>query len=490
MVPRRPGGRPIGAMGRGLAMADELWRLTARAAKDLLDRREVAPIEMVEACARRIEQVDGAVNAAVTRCFDRARDQARRLEASAERGLLGGLPILVKDLSNVAGVRSTQGSPIFADHVPDRSDLMVERLEAEGAIVMGKSNTPEFGAGANTFNEVFGKTLNPWNTDMTCGGSSGGAAVALATGQVPLATGSDLGGSLRTPASFCSVVGFRPSPGRCPAGPRVDPFENMGVVGPMARNVGDVALMLDAMAGHDPEDPLSYDRPAQTYRQAAERPTWPGRIGFSLDLGFSPLDPRVRNALEGMAAVFAANGVTVSEDIPDLSPARDIFQTLRAANFATSKRGLLKSHRAQLKPEVIWNIEKGLALGMEEIADAQLARGDLVHRMTRWFESNDLLVCPAAMAPPFDVEIRYLEEVDGVRFDNYVDWMMLALVFTPTSCPALSLPCSFTEDGLPVGLQLIAPPRREDLLLSYAAALENVLQLPEATPIDPRGAGA
>ncbi len=471
-------------------MDEALWRLGARAAKVLLERGEIAPVDLVEACAGRIEAVDGAVNAAVTRCFDRARAHAKRLENTPERGLLGGLPILVKDLSNVAGVRSTQGSPIFAEHVPERSDIMVEQLEARGAIVMGKSNTPEFGAGANTFNEVFGKTRNPWNTAMTCGGSSGGAAVALATGQVPLATGSDLGGSLRTPASFCSVVGFRPSPGRCPAGPRVDPFETMGVNGPMARTVGDAGLMLDAMAGLHPEDPLSYPAPARSYREAAETPRWPARIGFSFDLGISPLDSRVRAALQHVAGLFEANGVAVDESVPDLADAPALFQTLRAAGYATARRDLLRRHRDLLKPEVVWNIEKGLALSMDEIADAQLARGALVRRMNAWFADHDLLVCPVAMAPPFDVDIRYLEEVEGVRFDNYVEWMRLALVFTPSGCPAISLPCGFTDDGLPVGLQLVGPPRREDLVLSAAAALEEALELPEATPIDPRGGTA
>ena len=258
--------------------SEELVQMTATEAVQRLRSREIAPIELVEASLARIEKVEPAINALPTVCAERARAHARKLEGTppAEgRGWLGGLPVAIKDLIEVEGVRTTYGSPVYADHIPQRSDILVEQLEARGAIVIGKSNTPEFGAGANTFNEVFGKTLNPWDTRMSCAGSSGGSAVALATGEVWLATGSDLGGSLRTPASFCSVVGLRPSTGRVPVAPREMSFDNLSVDGPMARTVADLALLLDAMVGLHLADPLSYPAPAESYAAAAERRALP-----------------------------------------------------------------------------------------------------------------------------------------------------------------------------------------------------------------------
>ncbi|MEO5695058.1 MAG: amidase family protein, partial [Usitatibacter sp.] len=267
----------------------DLFRRSAREVSGLLRRREVSPVEAVHAALERIAATDGALNAVPTVCAERALAHARRIESEGTAGRppawLGGLPIVVKDLNDVAGVRTTYGSPLFADHVPEASDVMVETLEANGAVVVGKANTPEFGHGANTYNEVFGKTRNPWNTAMTCGGSSGGSAVAVATGQAWLATGSDLGCSLRTPAAFCSVVGLRPSPGRVARSRVRLPFDTLWVQGPLARDVGDVALMLDAMSGHHPADPLSMDAPRTPFRAALEQPVAPRRVAYSRDLG-------------------------------------------------------------------------------------------------------------------------------------------------------------------------------------------------------------
>jgi amidase len=471
----------------------ELWRLTAREMVDLLRRREVRPSEAVEIAADRIAATNGAVNAMVTLCLERAQDVAKHLEQKGfpedpGPGYLYGLPISVKDLNDVAGVRTTLGSPIYADNLASESDLMVQALEGNGAIVVGKSNTPEFGAGANTFNEVFGATLNPWHTGMNCGGSSGGAAVNLATGQVWLATGSDLGGSLRIPASFCSVIGFRPSPGRCPHGTTTTalPFNDLPVVGPMARNVGDVALMLDAMAGQYARDPLSMPPPVEPFQAAAGRQTPPRRVGWSATLGVAPVEEEVARICEAAARRFSDLGTQVEEACPDLAGAQEMFQVLRAAIFIASHRGHMENHRDQLKPEVIWNYEKGAALTADEVAAAQLARGRIYGNMCEFFETYDLLLTPTVMSPPFDVNIRYLTEVAGVSFDNYVDWLMHTFVITPTSCPAVSVPCGFTESGLPVGLQIVAPPRGEAALLSAAAAFEAVLGLAAEVPIDPR----
>lgn len=470
---------------------EDLIRLTAREAVGLLKKGAVSPLELIAAAERRISRVEPEVNALPTLCLDRARERAARLmqdpPSDPPPGYLYGLPVAIKDLVEVAGVRTTYGSPIYAGHVPVRSDYSVEHLEANGAVVIAKSNTPEFGAGANTFNEVFGATRNPWNTAMTCGGSSGGAAVALATGEVWLAEGSDLGGSLRIPASFCSVVGLRPSPGRVARGPKVLPFDTLAVCGPMGRNAGDVALLLDAQAGRHPGDPLSLPVPPRPYVEAVDRPWKPRRIGFSPDLGIAPVDPEVKEICRQAAEAWAGTGVTVEQACPDFREAEAVFQVLRAALFAARFEPLLKAHRDLLKPEIIWNIEQGLALTAEKIGWAERMRGELLHRTVAFFERYDLLLCPAVVAPPFDITLRYLTEVDGKAFDSYIGWLVMTFALTLTACPAMSVPCGFTRSGLPVGLQMLAPPWREDLLLGAAARFER-LPLPLcATPIDPIG---
>ena len=467
---------------------DDVLGLTARQAVEHLRKGEVSPLELVDAAAARIEAVDEAVNALPTRCYDRARDHARRLMdlPPGDRGLLAGLPFVVKDLVDVAGVRTTYGSPIYAKHVPKRSDIMVETLEARGGIVLAKSNTPEFGAGANTFNEVFGKTLNPWNRRLTCGGSSGGSAVALATGEAWLATGSDLGGSLRIPASFCSVVGLRPGPGRVATGPDQLPFGDLGVEGPMGRTVGDAALMLDAMTGAHREDPRAIPAPECPFVEAVDEPAAPRRVGFSRDLGITPVDGEVADICERAAGRFAEFGATVEAACPNFAGAEATMQTLRAARFATSKATLLDNQRAQLKPEIVWNIEAGLALTAAQTGAAERARGTLFRRVARFFRNHDLLLTPAVITPPFDVNTRYLTELNGVAFDNYAAWLAITSVITLTSCPAISVPCGFTESGLPVGLQIVGPPRGEAAVLAAGALLEEAVAIAPRLPIDPR----
>lgn len=471
-------------------MTTELWRATARQMVAWLKAKEVSPREAIDAAAARIEATDGAVNAMVTRCVERAQDAAETLAGQGQPedsrpGYLYGLPLSIKDLEEVAGVRCTYGSPIFADHVPETSNLMVQNLERNGAVVIGKSNTPEFGAGANTFNDVFGATRNPWDTRMNCGGSSGGAAVNLATGQSWLASGSDLGGSLRIPAAFCSVVGLRPSPGRCMHGTGPVSFSDLGVCGPMARNVADVGLMLDAMVGRNHRDPISLELPGLSYQAAAEAPTLPARIGYSAHLGVAPVDPVVAEICAQAAKWFAGQGVGVDEACPDFSGAPEVFQAHRADLFVTGRQKLLEEHRDKLKPEVIWNIEKGVDMPLGALAQAKRRRVEIYQNLMDFFETHDLLVTPTVMVAPFDVNIRYLTEVAGTQFDNYVDWLMHTYVITLTACPAISIPCGFTEEGLPVGLQLVAPPRREDLLLSYAAAYEADHDYANRVPMDP-----
>ena len=470
----------------------ELYELTAREAVDQLRSGAVSTSELIDSALARIEQTDGALNALPILCADRARGHAARLEhpdpADTPRGYLYGLPIAIKDMKDVGGVLCTRGSPIFADNVPEESDLLVTILESRGGVVLAKSNTPEFAAGANTFNEVFGKTRNPWNTDLTCGGSSGGSATALAAGQVWLASGSDLGGSLRIPASFCSVIGLRPTPGRVAHGPRSMPFGTLAVEGPMGRTVGDTALMLDAQAGAYREDPLSLPTPERSFVDWVDNPTTPRRIGFTPDLGLTAVDPEVAEICRSAMDHFRDMGAEVEEASPDMGDAEWIFQTLRGASFVANYRTLLAERRSELKPEMIWNIEHGLGLSQDDLARAKLERGALINRTADFFGEYDLLACPAVLAPPFDVDVRYLTEVNGVQFDTYISWLIMTFALTLTSAQAISVPCGFTESGLPVGLQIVAPWKEEGYLLGASALFEDAAGLSKLVPMGPRTA--
>ncbi|MBC6438937.1 MAG: amidase [Rhodospirillales bacterium] len=474
----------------------DLWKLNALEAVELLGKGEISPLDMIESCAERIEATDDGLNVMPTRCFDRARDHARRLmDGSAPvadgPGALHGLPFAVKELEDVAGVRTTYGSHLFADHVPKRSDIMVETLEARGGIVMGKSNVPEYGAGGQSFNEVLGVARNPWDRERSTGGSSGGSAGALAAGQVPIATGSDLGGSLRIPASFCGIVGFRPTPGVVAKGPDPGCFADMPVAGPMARNVPDTALMLDAMAGVDVRDPLSRAEPAVPYldqvRQALDTGTFAGCIGYSPDLKVTPVDAEIdaicRQGLERLTPL----GCEIVDTDLDLSDGAEAFQTFRALGFAVGHEHELKADPGKLKPENQWNIRKGLELSVEDIIRAHRIRGALYHRVVNFFGSHDLLALPSTIVTAIPTTERYLRELNGHWFGNYVDWIILTSVVTLTVCPAISIPCGFTKAGMPVGLQLVARSHADGQLLAWSAVAERVLGIAETLPIDPRG---
>lgn len=455
----------------------------------LLKRGEVSPLDLLDTLEQRVKAVDGKVNALPTLCFDRARKHARALmrKPAAERGLLMGMPVPIKDLTDVAGVRSTQGSPIFKDHVPTVSNVLVDRLEARGGIVYAKSNTPEFGAGANTFNEVFGATVNPYNTKLSAAGSSGGAAVALATGMAWLAHGSDMGGSLRNPASFCGIVGMRPSPGRVAATPGTKIDATLGVEGPMARTVTDLALLLDAMSGDDHRDPRSLPAPRASFRSALKGPWKPKRVAWSADLGITPVDPEVKAICMKAAKRFQEAGVIVEEAHPDFSEVHECFGVLRAYAFATTKVELLRTHRDKLKPEVIWNIEKGLELTMDELTRAEAQRQAMFQRTLAFFERYDLLLTPATIVAAYPVEQRFVAECNGFTFPDYVQWLSIAYALTTVCCPALSLPCGFTRDGRPIGLQIAARPHGEDRVLAGAKILEDILALKTVKPVEPKG---
>ena len=475
-------------------MADELWRMTAVETVARLRRREISPLELVEASARRIAEVEPAVNALPTLCLDRARDHARRImqggaacEAAAEAGGLAGLPVSIKDLTEVAGVRTTYGSPLFADHVPATSHPLVERIERKGGIVMGKSNTPEFGAGGSTFNEVFGRTRNPWNTALTSGGSTGGGAVSVATGEVWLAQGTDHGGSLRGPGSHCSVVGLRPSPGRVTRGTVGNLWSQLSVQGPMARNVADLALFFDAMAGFCPRDPLTFDAPAVSFSDRLARPAAPQRVAFTADYnGRMPIDREVREICTRAAQRFAELGCIVEEASPDLGAADEAFHILRAQHFVVDRELQLRSHRDKLKPDIIWNTERGLAQTTSDIARAERERAAFYRRMLAFFGTYDLLVTPGALTPAFDVNLRNAPTIGGQTLDNYMGGSTVTAVITITACPAMAVPCGFDQFGRPVGLQLVGKPRGEAALLQAAALFEELLAVNRLLPIDPK----
>jgi len=467
---------------------DELIGLSAAQVIARLNAGDVTPHDLLDALEARIAAVDPLVNALPTLCFARARVHADALmrRPSGARGRLAGLPAPIKDLTNVAGVRTTQGSPIFAHFTPAASDVLVERLEAEGALVYAKSNTPEFGAGANTFNAVFGATLNPYDTALSAAGSSGGAAVALATGMAWLAHGTDMGGSLRNPASFCGVVGMRPSLGRVAHSRALCVDATLSVHGPMARTVEDVALFLDAMAGDDPRDPLSKPRPERSFLSAVRSGWKPVRVAYSRDLGVTPVDPEVADITRRAALRFAEAGVAVEAAHPDFSLAHESFHVLRAQNFAMSLGAHLEHCRDTLKAEVVWNIEKGLALSLGEVARAERQRAEMTAGAAKFFETYDLLLCPATIVPPFPIGERSVMSCNGVAFETYVDWLAIAYAITLICAPALSLPCGFTRAGLPVGLQIVAAPNADWRVLAGARLLEDILGLKTVTPIEPR----
>ena len=474
-------------------MSGELWRLTAVEAVGLLKKKEISPLELVDAAEKRAAEVEPAVNALPTTCFDRARDHAKRImsgaacEAAGEAGWLAGLPVSIKDLTDVAGVRTTYGSPIFADHVPAKSHPLVERIERKGGLVIAKSNTPEFGAGGSTFNEVFGRTRNPWNTSLTCGGSTGGGAVSLATGEAWLAHGSDHGGSLRRPGTYCSVVGLRPSPGRVTRGTSNNLWSPQSVQGPMARTVADLALFLDTMAGFCPHDPMTFDAPAVSFSDAVARPVLPKRVAFTADYnGKMKIDREIREICTKMAQRFEELGCIVEEASPDIGNIDEAFLNLRSQQFVVDRELQIAEYRDKFKPDIIWNTERGLKQTPSQIAWAERERAALFRRMVTFFETYDLLVTPGSPTAAFDVNLRHPETIAGTKPENYMAGSTVNSVITVTSCPAIAVPCGFDQFGRPVGLQLVGRPRGEAALLQAAALYENLLGLHRLLPIDPR----
>ena len=468
-------------------MTNDICFMSAVELAAALRHKRLSAREVMRAHLDQIARVNPMVNAIVTRISD---DEALKLADAADRaiadgdelGPLHGLPVAHKDLVPTKGMRTTFGSPIYQDFVPDQDALIVERLKRGGALTIGKSNVPEFGAGSQTFNPVFGATLNPYDTSKTCGGSSGGAAVALACGMVPIADGSDLGGSLRNPGNFNNVVGFRGSPGRVPNWPSGLPWWPLSVVGPLARNVADVALMLSAIAGPDPRAPISIEQPGEMFGQPLERDFNGVRIAWSPDLGGLPVDPRVTRVLESQQHVFTDFGCELDEATPDFADADEIFLTLRAWSFAVGHEADIRDHRDQLKDTVIWNTEEGLKLSGLDVGHAEVKRGMLYERMRKFLETYEYLICPVNQVPPFDVTQPYPTEINGVAMENYIAWMRSAYYISATGLPAISVPCGFTPEGLPVGVQIVGRHNHDFEVLQLAYAFEQATKVGQRRP--------
>lgn len=467
-------------------MNEDICFLPAAELARRIRRRDLSARELMQASLAQIERLNPRLNAIVSLYAEQALEQARAADERQARGAalpaLHGLPVAHKDLFLTRGMRTTFGSRIFKDHVPDRNHLIVDRLQAAGAISIGKTNTPEFGAGSQTFNAVFGATLNPYDTGKTCGGSSGGAAVALATGMVPLADGSDMGGSLRCPANFCNIVGLRTSPGRVPVWPAKTGWSTLGVEGPMARTVEDCALMLSVIAGWDARSPIAIAEPGSLFERPLARDFKGVRIAWSPDLGGLPLDARVAAVLAGQRATFEALGCAVVDATPDLSDANEIFQTLRAWQFELSYGEHLDRHRELLKDTVIWNIEAGRKLSGPRIAAAEARRTALYERVHSFMQHHEFLVLAVNQVPPFDVSQPYVTEINGVAMDTYIDWMKSCYFITVTGHPAISVPCGFTADGLPVGVQIVGRHQDDFGVLQLAHAFEQATQLWKRRP--------
>ncbi|GAA1549418.1 amidase [Brevibacterium picturae] len=463
----------------------ELVHSTATDLVALMKHGEASVVEVLEAHLARIGETNERINAIVALDAERALEEARRLDARFTRDrdelpTLYGLPIAHKDTLPVDGWVSTSGSTVHANRVPAVDHIVVERERRAGVVTIGRTNVPEFGLGSHTFNPVYGQTHNPWNLARSAGGSSGGAAAALTARMLPLADGSDTGGSLRTPASFCNVVGLRPSVGTVPSWPDPTPWSRLSVKGPLARTVRDLHLLLSVQAGEDPRFPGG--RPV-ALGPLDHTPIRGVRAGWSTDLGLGlPVEPEVLEALRAVIETIATAGATITEETPDLSGAPHAFSVLRAWQMEATLGPIVDAYREELGAAVIWNVELGRALSGPEVGAAELHSAVISERMRRYFTEYDFLLSPVVQVAPFDGRLDYPHDIAGVEMHDYLEWMTLPSTITMTGCPALSLPVAFTTDGLPVGLQIVGEPGSEQKLLEFAAAVEEIFAVTGCQP--------
>lgn len=449
--------------------------------------KSISSREVMAAFLEQIDKVNPTINAIVSRLDN---DDALNLASAADDrmakqgpdGPLHGFPHAVKDLIDAVGFPTTKGSPLHANDYPDRDCLIVERMRGAGSLIIGKTNVPEFGLGSHSFNPVFGATKNPYDQTKSAGGSSGGAGAALATGMLPVADGSDSGGSLRNPGNFNNVVGFRVSPGLVPSWPNNLPWTGVGVKGPMARTVQDTALLLSVIAGADARDQLAYPADNASFLGPLDRDFKGVRIAWSPDLGDLPLDPRVRLTLAKQRATFESLGCIVEDVAPPLYDADVIFHDLRAGFMASGNAATFEQDREHMKPEAVWNTEKGRAMSAVELGTAMVRQEALFQRVRKFMQTYEFIVCAVNQVPPFPVEWRFPEEVDGVPMENYIAWMKTAYYITVTRSPAISVPAGFTDDGLPVGVQIVGRFRDDLGVLQLAHAFEQATGFGKVRP--------
>lgn len=461
--------------------------MPAVALADALCRRDLSAREVTLAFIERIEQVNPDVNAVNTLVAEQALEHADVADEVAVSGAelppLHGMPMLHKDTHATAGIRTTSGSPLLSDNVPAEDDLVIARLHAAGVISVGKTNTPEFAAGSHTFNPIFGHTHNPYDVTRSAGGSSGGAAAALATGMTALADGSDMGGSLRNPASFCNVVGMRPSPGRVPQAPDAFAQFTLATSGPMARSVDDTALLLSVMAGPDLRVPTSLDTPGANFRSVQPIEPRALRVALAADFGgLLPVEPEIAAAITASGALFESLGARVNEAMPDLTDANDVFLTRRAWQFAAAFGRLVDAHPDQVKDTIHWNVACGRALGADDLARAVMSGGQLYQRVVRFFTEYDVLLVPAAQVLPFDGTLEYPMHINEQPMHSYLEWMRACSDITATGTPAISVPAGFSTSGLPIGVQMVAAPRADAFLLSIAKLFESATNYAQRRP--------
>jgi len=457
---------------------NEICFMGARDLADSIRHKRISAHEVMDTFLPQIERLNPRINAIVAKldddkCLALADDTDRRLAHGDEVGPLHGLPFAFKDLDPAVGFPMTRGSKIFKDFMPGEDSVLVERLKRAGVIPIGKTNVSEFGMGSHTYNDVYGVTLNPYDLTKSAGGSSGGAGAALAAGLLPLASGSDLGGSLRNPANFNNIVALRPTVGLVPSTPTALPFLGFSVKGPMARSVADVAFLLSVMAGADPRDPASYPSEPSIFSKPLDREFKNVRVAWCPDLGGLPLDRRVRSVLETQQKTFIDLGCIVENACPDLSGAEEVFLTLRAWNYWHTLGPLLGHHRHEMKPEAVWQIELGKSLSGADVANAMARHGDLMQRMHVFHEKYEFLLCAVNQVPPFDATLSWPREIDGVKMENYLSWMKSAYWISATFCPAISIPAGFTSDDLPVGMQIVGRYRDDLGVLQLAQAFER-----------------
>lgn len=456
----------------------ELCDLSAVQLRRMIGRKAISPRELLASCLKRIDQVNPAINAVVTLDRDLAERQALAAEAAVlsgeSLGLLHGLPVGIKDLNETAGLKTTFGSLLYKDNVPKADEGQIARIRAAGGMIFAKTNTPEFGAGAQTTNKVFGVSANPFDTRMTTAGSSGGSAAALATSMLPLCNGSDLGGSLRTPASFCGVVGFRPTPGRVAVENATRAFSPLAVEGPMGRTVEDVSLLLAAQVGHDDRDPFS--RPGDPFQAD---PGWADlsrlKIAFSEDFGSLPVAQPIRHVFRARMKEIEPLFARMEARHHDIAGVHDIFERLRAAGFLAAYKDLTDEQKRLLGPNVLANIALGESYSAEQIAAAEAEHSNYYRRFLDFMNDWDFLICPAAPIAPFPKDQLYPKEIDGVAMKTYINWVALSYVITLTTCPSLVLPLGLDEQGLPFGIQIVGRRWGERHLLAVARSLEAAL---------------